>query len=143
MKNKDLKNKLSQLYDIRKEIIELQHKINKTKKKDNLTDVVESSARFFPFNKTHVKILGLNPDTAIKLEKYNEILEKRLINLLEIKAEIEQLISELPESRIRRIIEYKYMSDEEMSWTKVALKMGGNTTADSAKMEFHRFFKNI
>ncbi len=139
MNKKDLKEKLKQLYDLRKEIKETESKIKKANKTDNLTDVVESSARFFPFTKTHVKILGQNPETALIIETYKDILEKRLIKLLETQAEVELLISELPTSRLRRIFDMKYIDC--YSWQKIAMKIGGNATKDSVRMEHDRYLK--
>lgn len=138
-----LKEYLSQLVDIEKEIKELQISINSTSRIQKLTDVVEASSRQFPYTKHPVKLVGENVEVAVKIDSYKGILEKRLLDLLDIKAKIELLISKIPVSRIRRIIEIKYMSNEYMSWIKVARKIGGNATADSVRMEHDRFFKNI
>lgn len=141
MNKKKLKAKLKQLYDLRKEIKETERKIRRANKTDSLTDVVESSARLFPFNKTHVKILGQNPKTVLILETYNEILENRLLNLLELQAEVELFISKLPTSRLRRIFEMKYI--ECFSWQKIALKIGNNATSESIRKEHDRYLKEI
>ncbi len=136
-----LKNKLKQLTDINKEIKDLESKINRTNRINKCTDVVEGSSRQFPYTKHSIKLLGKNIEVATKLEQYNDILEKRLLDLLEIKTEVELFINKIPESRIRRIIEYRDI--EGLSWIKIALKMGGTATSDSIRMEYNRFFKNI
>lgn len=140
---KQLKEELSQLIDIKKEIKELNTKINKTKGINNLTDVVEASSKRFPYTKHPIKLVGENVAVASKIDGYRGTLEKRLLDLLDTKARIEIFISKIPNSRLRRIIEIKYMSNEYMSWIKVARKIGGNATADSVRMEHDRFFKNI
>lgn len=140
---KQLKEYLSQYLDIIEEIKELHIKINETKSINSLTDVVEASSKKFPYTKHPVKLIGENIAVASKLDSYRGTLEKRLLDLLDIKANIEIFVSKIPTSRLRRIIEIRYMSNEYMNWTKVARKISGNATAESVRKEHDRFFKNI
>lgn len=141
MDKKLLVKNLYQLRDIRKEIKKLEKKINRTKSINNLTDVVESSSKFFPYTKQHIKLLGENVEVSSKLDYYRDVLEKRLLNLLEIQTEVEIFISKIPTSRIRQIIEMKYL--QECSWQKIATELGGNTTPESARKEHDRYLKQI
>ena len=136
------KEKLSQYWDMGKEMIDLEIKIEKLYDKEKFIDVVESSRKKFPFTKTSYKLeslelsdekifdtLGLNIDT----------LEKRYNNLLNLRAEVERIISNIPRSRLRRIFTYRYIDHN--TWLKVAFKMDDGSTADSVRKEHDRYLK--
>lgn len=65
-----------------------------------------------------------------------EILE---FDLLKKTNEVEEFISEIQDSRIRRIINLRFM--ENMPWNKVADCIGGGNTEDSVKKAFYRFME--
>lgn len=60
--------------------------------------------------------------------------------LAELETQVEHFLSELADSRLRQMIEYRYI--EGMSWVQVADKMGGNNTADGCRMAVERFLRN-
>jgi hypothetical protein len=73
-------------------------------------------------------------------------LQMRKMALEEIKKTIleqitiaEKLINEQENSRIRRLLTYRYIDD--MSWIQIATRMGGKHTADSCRVTVERFFK--
>lgn len=51
----------------------------------------------------------------------------------------EKVINEQENSRIRRLLTYRYIDD--MSWIQIATRMGGKHTADSCRVTVERFFK--
>lgn len=59
-------------------------------------------------------------------------------DLLEKTNEVEEFISSLDDSRMRRIIDMRFLQGK--SWLGVANAIGG-VTADSVRMEFERFLK--
>lgn len=65
-----------------------------------------------------------------------EILENEL---LEKTNEVEEFIANIKDSRIRRIINLRFL--ENQSWNKVADQIGGNNTEDSVRKAFDRFMK--
>ncbi len=139
----ELKSKLKQLADIRKELSELEVKINKTESSAIKKDYVEASSKYFPYTKHKVQVEGVYPTLVNQLEKYKGVLVKRSCDLLKIQTELEQFISELPTSRLRRIFTYRYI--EQMGWRKIAYKIGGIggiVTEDSVRKEHDRFFEN-
>lgn len=141
MKTKeDLKLKLEQLCDIRKEISELQIKIEKLEKEGVLKDYVEASSKYFPYTKYNIKIESKNPKIVKKLNLHKAILQERLEDLLDLQTEIEEFISNLPTSRLRRIFEFRYI--EQYTWRKIAYIIGGNATEDSVRKEHDRYFEN-
>lgn len=136
---KELKEKLDQLYDIRKEQSELIAKVKKIQPEAVVEDYVYSSMKFFPYVKRKMGIIAENPRLVKQLEEYKNLLNKKICELSEIEKECEQFISELPTSRLRRIFRYKYL--EQYSWRKMAYLIGGDATADSLRMEHNRFFQ--
>ena len=54
--------------------------------------------------------------------------------------EIEKFICTVNDSMIRRMLEYKYISN--MTWNEVAKKMGKTYTADYCRITSDRFLKN-
>lgn len=138
-----LKDKLFQINDIRKEISELQVKIEKLEKEGVLNDCVEASSKHFPYTKYNVKVEAKNPKLVKKINLYKAILQERLELLLDVQTELEEFISKLPTSRLRRIFELRYI--EQYTWTKIAYiiseKNKKNATSDSVRMEHDRFFK--
>lgn len=59
------------------------------------------------------------------------------LELMETVNQIEEFIAELDDSRIRRIINLRFI--ENLSWGKVAARIGGGNTEDSIKKMFYRF----
>lgn len=66
-----------------------------------------------------------------------EILE---FELLQKTNEVEEFIANLDDSRMRRIINLRFI--ENLSWNKVADNIGGGNTEDSVRMMFNRFMEN-
>ena len=137
----NLKENLSQLNDLNKEVKELESKIQKLERKINsiVSDSVETTTKNFPIIRTHYIIKGIEERKVKQLEKYKELLEQRYGKIIDLKIQLEQFINEIPTSRLRRIITYKYI--DEYSWVKVAQLIGSNATEDSVKQEYYRFLE--
>lgn len=135
---KELKKKLDQLYDTRKEHSEIVAKVNKLKPAAYVKDYAYKSAKYFPYTKHKISIIAENPRLVKQLEEYQDILNNSACDLLAIEQECELFISQLPTSRLRRIFRCRYL--EQYSWIKTAYVIGGNATADSLRKEHDRFF---
>lgn len=61
------------------------------------------------------------------------------MELLETLNQVEEFIASVDDSRMRRIITLRF--NDNLSWFKVAERIGGNATADSVRMEFNRFME--
>lgn len=53
--------------------------------------------------------------------------------------QVEKFIQDVPDSRMRRILRYRYIDGQ--SWVQVAHRMGGRHTADSCRMAVERFLQ--
>lgn len=85
----------------------------------------------FPMYYSKKQILECRKD---KLEEF----EKKQLLLL---GEVDDFINQVEDSRIRRILRYKYLDD--MNWVQVACHMGGKHTADSCRMACNKFLKEF
>lgn len=139
---------LIQYADLQEEIKDLRKRIEKTKyqiaqleKQGIVSDTVRGSRRDgtigpikitgFPDRDYHKRTNTLNRQLMLLQEKEDE--------LLELTNEAELYIESIEDSRIRRIFRYRYMDD--MSWTRVAMMMGGDQTADSCRKAHDRFLE--
>lgn len=66
-------------------------------------------------------------------------LDEQETKLLQMVSDIEEFLNGIEDSFIRRIINLRVI--EQLSWNKVADKMGGYNTEDSVRMAFERFLK--
>lgn len=93
---------------------------------------------------------------GIPLKEYNqkksELMVKKLLlnqrkstleilefDLLQKTNEVEEFMTSLDDSRMRRIINLRFI--ENLSWNKVADRIGGGNTEDSIKKSFYRFIE--
>lgn len=140
------REKLEQYTDLRKEIEEVKEKIKKTEYE---IERIEQEGT------VKDKVMGgLGGIQSFKIEGYptqqlsrkRALLYNRKATLasLEMEAsetlnEIEEFIASVDDSRMRRIINLRYI--ENLSWNRVADKIGGGNTEDSIRMAFNRFLK--
>ena len=61
-------------------------------------------------------------------------------DLLQKNNEVEEFIASVQDSRIRRIINLRFV--EKLSWNKVADRIGGGNTEDSVRKAFDRYMAN-
>lgn len=73
------------------------------------------------------------------LKKYKIKLELMEQELLEKLNDVEEYIENIKDSRIRRIMRYRYIDN--LTWQQVARRMGMNHTADGCRMAHDRFIE--
>ena len=136
-----LKEHLTQLCDIRKEIKDLEARINKLElaSKDEVSDIVEATTMSFPIIRTHKKIKGIDLKQIKKLEYLTLTLENRYDKLLDIQTHTIEFIERLPTSRLRLIFTYRYIDN--FSWIKISNLIGNGATEDSIRKEHDRFLE--
>lgn len=137
---------LIQYSDLQEEVKEVRERIEKTEKQiakiedeGNVIDTVTGGSG----NNQHFKIEGFPyPEYSRKktlLYARKATLASLEMELLEILNQVEEFIASLDNSRMRRIINLRFI--ENLSWNQVAHRIGGNVTADSVRMEFNRFME--
>ena len=117
------KEKLNQLSDLREEISELEKQISRIQQKviGTTMDKVKASFHEFPYIEGNVLISGFD---SIALERRDSLVRNKiqLLNARKIKAqelenEITEYINSISESRIRRIMQYRYVDN--LTWAEV------------------------
>lgn len=132
---------LSKCEDAKREIKDLEQRIQKLEEAENcklVMDSVRGSSDAFPYISRNIVIEGIKEKKeSKKLARYKRMLEEKKDELLDITIDIEEYLKEIDNSRIRQIIRHKYIDG--MNWIQIGHKM--KTTADGARMELKRFFK--
>jgi hypothetical protein len=85
----------------------------------------------FPF----IERRKVKTSLQVKQLKYSGLVSR----YLELTNDVDDYINNLGDSRMRRILRFRYLDD--MTWLQVANSIGGITTADSVRMEHDRFFE--
>ncbi len=119
---------LKQYRDLQIEIKELENRI---KKLENCTyevehDVVRGSDNVFPYTEKTFHIEGYNIQDIDKRNKRLNQLEKLLIKRKDkcedMKLQIEEFINTIPDSRTRRVFQYRYIDN--LNWLEIAHRIG-------------------
>lgn len=138
---------LIQYSDLQEEVKEVRERIERTerqiakiKEEGNVIDTVSGG----PGNTQHFKIEGFPyPEYSRKktlLYARKATLASLEMELLETLNQVEEFIASVDDSRMRRIITLRFI--ENLSWNKVADRIGGGNTEDSVKKAFYRFMEN-
>lgn len=140
------KELLKQYCDLQKEIQELEARIEKTKNRKIKVerDQVKGSSPHFPYEPRTFTVEGYNYPGADKKEelliKYNNLLCRRKQRCEELKLEIEEFISNIPDSRVRRIFQYRYIDG--LEWLPIAMRM--NKVHESYPRKIHdRYLESL
>lgn len=137
---------LIQYSDLQEEVKEVRERIEKTEmqitkieKEGNVVDTVNGGSGGIQ----HFKIEGFPyPEYSRKktlLYARKATLASLEMELLETLNLVEEFVASVDDSRMRRIITLRF--NDNLSWFKVAERLGGRVTADSVRMEFNRFME--
>lgn len=137
---------LTQYSDLQEEVKEVRNRIESTEKQiakieeeGNVVDTVSGGSGGIQ----HFKIEGFPyPEYSRKkslLYVRKATLASLEMELLETLNRVEEFIASVEDSRIRRIITLRFI--ENLSWNKVADRIGGGNTEDSVKKSFYRFME--
>lgn len=124
----DIKNLLKQYNDLIVEIRDLGIRINRLQNKKIKVerDRVAGSNPYFPYEPRAFNIEGYNYSEAdareCNLIRLNNLLCIRKQKCEDMKLEIEEFISNIPDSRTRRVFQYRYIDN--LSWQAIAIRIG-------------------
>lgn len=138
---------LIQYSDLQEEVKEVRERIERTEKQiakieedGNVIDTVRGGGGGI----RHFKIEGFPyPEYSRKktlLYARKATLASLELELMEMLNQVEEFIASVDDSRMRRIITLRFIDN--LSWNKVADRIGGNNTEDSVKKAFYRFMEN-
>ena len=125
------KVELEQLLDLRKEIRELDDKVERMQNQrvGKVTDKVHTSMKEYPYVYTTKTITGVDNKDKKRRKELTEseiLLLRRRQQAVDAEFKISQYIKSINDSRIRRIISLRY--EEGLSWDKVAAAMNCDRT---------------
>lgn len=134
---------LEERKDIIKRIASLEDKINRIEREGNVIDSVACGRQGKKPMRT-VKITGFPYPEYSKTKTILSLRQSKLQDLeqhlLEEINNLDDYINSVDNSRIRRILRYRYI--DEMTWIQVANHIGGKATQDSVRMEHDRFLES-
>lgn len=137
------KEELDQLQDLRQEIRELEYKIARLSSRGTriVSDKVQASSKEFPYTQTSVKITGIDfkgdEKSRKQLTRKELLLKVRKQQAEEQELRITEYINTVTDSKIRRMMEYKYI--EGYTWEKIGRLMHcDRTTAEKAVAKYLR-----
>lgn len=126
--------------EVRDRIKRTESQIDKIEKEGNVIDTVSGGSGGIQ----HFKIKGFPyPEYSRKktlLYARKATLASLEMELLETLNQVEEFIASVDDSRMRRIITLRFIDN--LSWNKVADRIGGGNTEDSVKKAFYRFMEN-
>lgn len=140
---KEIRKKIEEL---KRKIPKIEQRINEIEKQGTVRDTVRGgfggwqtfSVEGFPSKEYNQKKTDLLAKKLL-LNSRKSTLELLEFDLLQKTNEIEEFITNIKDSRMRRIINLRFI--ENLSWNKVADRIGGNNTEDSIKKMFYRFIE--
>ena len=115
---------------------ETEEDIQKNRKTTSVYDKVRGSNPEFPYQPQSFSVQGILEKDLDDEEE--QVLQERKMNAKRLKVRAEKAINQAPVRR-QRIIRFRIMED--LKWSEVAEKMGGNCTGDSVRMEFQNWMK--
>lgn len=140
---------LEQYINLKSEIVDLEELIRKTKREIErmegrecqVTDFVKGTRSDGTYGS--IRITGYPYRDSERKKKLLAGRESKLDSfreqLLELTNLADDYINHLEDSRMRRMLRYKYFDG--LSWVQVAHRMGANSTADGCRMAVKKFLK--
>ena len=134
------KKLLTQYTDLKAEIKDLEKSIDKLSDFKVEHDKVTGSDSEFPYIKRSFTIEGYNIQNIDRLNELKKLLIDRKSKCEDMKLEIEKFISNIPDSRTRRVFQYRYIDG--LTWLQIAMRM--NKVHESYPRKIHdRYLENI
>lgn len=119
----NIKKLLTQYTDLQAEIKDLEKRIDKLSNFKVEHDIVTGSNSEFPYQPRSFTIEGYNIQDIDRLNIVKTLLVDRKEKCEDMKIEIEKFISTIPDSRTRRVFQYRYIDG--LTWQQVSRRIGG------------------
>lgn len=115
------KKLLTQYTDLQAEIKDLEKRIKKLENFKVEHDIVTGSNSEFPYQPRSFTIEGYNIQDVNRLNTVKSLLADRKEKCEDMKIEIEKFISTIPDSRTRRVFQYRYI--DRLTWQQVSRRI--------------------
>lgn len=137
----DLKDLLKQYTDLQAEIKDLEKRIKKLENFKVEHDKVTGSNSEFPYQPRSFTIEGYNIQDVDRLNKVKSLLVDRKDKCEDMKLEIEKFISTIPDSRTRRVFQYRYIDN--LSWQAIAMRIGEYDESYPRKVIHNKYLEGL
>jgi hypothetical protein len=143
----DAKHLLKQYTDLQIEIKDLENRIKRLENKKIKVekDSVKGSSNVFPYVERTFTIEGYNyleeEKTEYRIDKLNELLSKRKDKCEDMKLGIEEFISSIPDSRTRRVFQYRYIDG--LNWQQIARRIGKYDESYPRKVVHDKYLEGL
>ena len=135
------KEKLSQLYHLKKEIELLQKQIDNTVY-SIVSDSVKGSSVSFPFVQHSIIITGADVEGyERKTRRLRQRLQRRLDEYMDTVTDINEYIETIDDSEMRQILSLRYINN--LTWHQVAAHMGMAGDGSTERKKHDRFLNQL
>lgn len=135
------KELLKQYNDLQEEIKDLKKGIDKLSDFKIERDKVTGSDSEFPYIKRSFTIEGYNIQDIDRLNELKDLLVDRKNKCEEMKLEIEKFISSIPDSKTRRVFQYRYIDG--LSWQAIAYRIGKHDESYPRKVIHDKYLEGL
>ncbi len=136
-----MKDLLRQYNDLKEEIKDLEKRIKNLENYKVEHDKVTGSNPYFPYQPRSFTIEGYNIQDIDKVNRLKNILIKRKQKCEDLILEIEKFISNIPDSRTRRVFQYRYI--EGLEWRPIARRIGRHDESYPRKMIHDKYLEGL
>lgn len=137
----NIKKLLTQYTDLQQEIKDLEKRIKKLENFKVEHDKVTGSNSEFPYQPRSFTIEGYNIQDIDRLNKVKSLLVERKEKCEDMKIEIEKFISTIPDSRTRRVFQYRYVDG--LSWQAIARRIGKYDESYPRKVVHDKYLEGL
>lgn len=133
------RQKLKQIRHLKREIELLQEQISNLES-EIVTDKVWGSDSEHPWTEKSFYITGFaHEEHSRKMKRLKERLQRRVDDLMDLRAEILEFVEGIDDSLLRQVIILRHVNG--LTWEQVAREVGGGNTGDSVRMMHDRYFE--
>jgi len=133
------RQKLKQLRHLKREIELINDQIL-TLESEIVTDKVRGSIPRYPYIERSFYITGFaHEEHSRKMKRLRKRLQRRVEDLIDLVAEINEYVEQIDDSLIRQIITLRHVNG--LTWRQVAREIGGRNTAESIRKLHDRYFE--
>lgn len=127
------KDKLKQYMDVKCEIVSLGERLHKMRCPDPVHDAVTGSAKEIPFQVHTIHIFGVEFEKyQAKRDRLEIVLTGRIAQCQALEEEVNGFIATIPDSRIRRIMDMRYLDGE--PWKTISRALGSHEESYARKI---------
>ena len=133
------RQKLKQIRHLKREIELLEDQILNLEA-GIVTDKVRGSLPHHPWIETSFKITGFDrEELSRKMERLKERLQRRVDDLMDLRAEILEFVEGIDDSLLRQVIILRHVNG--LTWDQVAKEVGGGNTGNTLQKMHDRYFE--